>query len=784
MPDVNSIPFRQADPNGHYRSKQLPQDKGDFLEGLGLPEFAGDVVSASTAGTTGGEVATFWGTDGHTIKADNHTGIAKLTTGVLSTVPAPTGAIVGTTDVQTLTNKRLEGADLFGTTGLTKTDVGLSNVDNTSDASKPISSATQSALNGKEDKTNKGVINGYSSLDGSGKVPMSEIPDAIIGASRYQGTWNAATNSPTIPAAAPANQGYYYSVAVGGSTNIDGISSWAVGDTIISNGSIWQKIPVANAVQSVNGKTGIVVVNKSDVVLGNVDNTSDSTKFSMAATLTNKIIDGANNTLNVRLNTTDVSGSLPVSKLNAGTNASAITFWRGDGQWVSPTGAGDVTGPTSAADGDVTVFDGTTGKTIKTSGVQVTSLATGPATSVDGDLVKFSGASGKVLADLTRTGLTSDYLCGTNAYRDLAAAVRPTIWSVRTRSFNSVGNANFEVDQRRCGQVTNPGTTGFLMDRWALFITGTMRVSGQQMAVNVPVPGTNFYVTSKILRTTLTTVQGSLGAGDYAILYQEIEGTEMRELLGDVHSVSLLVRSSVANLKFSVALKDTAGTPTRSLVKLCSLGAADTWTLVQLPNIPVWDAGGTWGAGPGVLGYTLNICLAAGSTFTAPAADVWQTGNYVGASGMSNFAANAVNSTFDVAFVQHEPGNECTAFIDVPWTENYEKCLRYYQKTWDYAALPGSINVVGFWVVNVTPAAGAIGPFQFTKALAKVPGLQPYSPPTAAVGAVRDLNAGVDRGVSSPQQSTGLNRFGGWTLSSTNAAATYYGLHCTIDTGW
>src|SRR4029077_16031412 len=250
---------------------------------------------------------TFWGTDGHTIKAASQTGLAKLATGVLTTVPAPAGDVVGTTDVQTLTNKRLEGAVLFGSTGLTKADVGLSNVDNTSDANKPISSATQSALNNKEDKTNKGIVNGYPSLDNAGKVPMSQTPDAIIGASRYQGTWNAATNSPPVPTAAAANQGYYYSVAVGGSSAIDGIRTRGVGDTIISNGSIWQKIPVANLVQSVNSKTGIVVVNKNDVGLGNVDNTSDATKNSTAATLTNKVIDGTNNTLNVRLNTTDVS---------------------------------------------------------------------------------------------------------------------------------------------------------------------------------------------------------------------------------------------------------------------------------------------------------------------------------------------------------------------------------------------------------------------------------------------------------------------------------------------
>ena len=42
--------------------------------------------------------------------------------------------------------------------GLTKTAVGLSNVDNTSDFDKPISTATQSALNTKADASVVGDI--------------------------------------------------------------------------------------------------------------------------------------------------------------------------------------------------------------------------------------------------------------------------------------------------------------------------------------------------------------------------------------------------------------------------------------------------------------------------------------------------------------------------------------------------------------------------------------------------------------------------------------------------
>jgi hypothetical protein len=92
--------------------------------------------------------------------------------------------------VSGLNIKTLEGQSLLGSGNidLTKTDVGLSNVDNTSDLNKPISTATQTALNGKENTSNKGIANGYASLDGTGKVPASELPsyvDDVIEVANY-----------------------------------------------------------------------------------------------------------------------------------------------------------------------------------------------------------------------------------------------------------------------------------------------------------------------------------------------------------------------------------------------------------------------------------------------------------------------------------------------------------------------------------------------------------------------------------------------------------------------
>jgi hypothetical protein len=55
---------------------------------------------------------------------------------------------------------------------------------------------------------------------------------------------------------------------------------------------------------------------------------------------------------------TDVLGNLAVSHLDSGTNASATTFWRGDGAWVVPAGSGDVSKVGTPVDNQVGVWTG------------------------------------------------------------------------------------------------------------------------------------------------------------------------------------------------------------------------------------------------------------------------------------------------------------------------------------------------------------------------------------------------------------------------------------------
>jgi hypothetical protein len=206
------------------------------------------------------------------------------------------------TGVQTLTNKTLTSPVINSPTGIVKADVGLANVDNTSDLNKPVSTATQTALNLKEDTANKGVPSGYASLNGAGQVPVSQIPTTIF---TYLGAWNATTNTPTLADGIGTNKDQYI-VSVPGTQNLgSGPQTFALGDYVIYNGSVWERIPNTDAVSSVAGKIGVVILDKNDVGLSNVDNTSDANKPVSTAqqTAINLKENSANKTTNFTGNT-------------------------------------------------------------------------------------------------------------------------------------------------------------------------------------------------------------------------------------------------------------------------------------------------------------------------------------------------------------------------------------------------------------------------------------------------------------------------------------------------
>lgn len=86
-----------------------------------------------------------------------------------------------------------------------------------------------------------GTVTSSSANLATGAQIQTAINTALTGVLQFEGTWNASTNSPTL-SSGTGTSGDYYIVSVAGSTNLDGITDWAIGDWAVFANTTWTKI--------------------------------------------------------------------------------------------------------------------------------------------------------------------------------------------------------------------------------------------------------------------------------------------------------------------------------------------------------------------------------------------------------------------------------------------------------------------------------------------------------------------------------------------------------------
>ena len=324
----------------------------------------------------------------------------------------------------------------------------------------------------------------------------------------------------------------------------------------------------------------------------------------------------------------------------------------------------------SAVDGSLTI----SGAELPT----VTNLnATGIVTAT-GFVGNLTGTASTATAAATAFGLSgSPTLSGITSVSTTNLTVNGNAYpsdGVVSGARNRIINGDMRIDQRNNGASIN--SDAYSVDRWFREISNDGALTAQRSG-EAPVG-----FTSSLLCTT-TTADASLGATQYTLIYQHIEGNNLYDLgfgTANASSVTLSfwVRSSLTGT-FGGSFRSGAqvGT-TRSYPFTYSISSSNTWEYKTITIPGDTNASGeTWVKNNG-RGATVFFSLGTGSTFSGTAGS-WASANYVGATGGTS-VIGTLNATWYITGVQLEPGTVATPFERRSYGQELALCQRYYYR--------------------------------------------------------------------------------------------------------
>lgn len=243
------------------------------------------------------------------------------------------GATQNSSDSVLLNRENHTGTqDVSSITGLTKSSVGLSNVDNTSDINKPVSTATQTALNNKANTSHTHTISDTTGLQAAldskqaslgastastylrGDLSWQTLNKSAVGLSNVDNTSDA--SKPISTATQTALDGKANSVHTHTISNTTGLQAALDGkEPVITSGT---------TSQFYRGDKTFASVTKSNVGLGNVQDVDTTTTANITDSTNKRFVTDANLTALTNIsgtNTGDETLASIKSKLGFATTA-------------------------------------------------------------------------------------------------------------------------------------------------------------------------------------------------------------------------------------------------------------------------------------------------------------------------------------------------------------------------------------------------------------------------------------------------------------------------------
>ena len=261
-----------------------------------------------------------------------------------------------------------------------------------------------------------------------------------------------------------------------------------------------------------------------------------------------------------------------------------------------------------------------------------------------------------------------------NNYYDASGGSAAQLYGVSMRNggtafVNRIINGDMRIDQRNAGAAVTTNDA-LPVDRFRLAFGNSSGAFSGQQTTTAPAGFVNS------LKYTTTTADASLGATEYATLYQIIEGLNVADLAWGTASaatvtLSFWCRSSQTGT-FGGSLRNSSGA--RSYPFSYSISVANTWE--QKSVTIAGDTSGTWLTTNGI-GVYINWSMGAGSTLSGTAG-AWAAANYIGVTGAVNLIAT-LNADFYITGVQLEAGTVASPFERRDYGREFDMCQRYCQ---------------------------------------------------------------------------------------------------------
>ena len=531
--------------------------------------------------------------------AEQNANAVAITGGTISGVTIPASNVTGTLGVPN------GGTGASTLTGYVK---GTGTTPMTAAATIPNTDITGLGTASTKDA---GAANGVATLDAGGKVPVSELPAAVLGALSYQGTWDASTNTPTLTSSV-GTKGYYYVVSVAGNTNLNGITDWLVGDWAVYNGTVWQKVDNTETVTSVNGQTGAVSITLTNLGAGSI-----ATQNANAVAITGGAINGTTigaTTASTGAFTTATASTSVTTPIVQATNSAGLALRNSAGTSQISMGAGGGDNVTIAVS---TNLNGTNAQ------IDISPTGTGHVH------IKPSG-SGAVEIAPTNAGTMNNMVIG---------GTTPLAGSFTDLSVT--GTTSFDGSQGTSGQVLTSQGTG-VTPIWTTPTTGTVTsVTGTSPVVssggNTPAISlaasygdTQNPYASKTANNFLAAPNGSAGAPTFRAIVAADIPTLNQNTTGTASNVTGIVafaNGGTGETTRQAAMDALAGAVTSGQY-LRGNGTDVVMSAIQVADVPTLNQNTTGNAGTVTNG-------------------VVTTGSYANPSWITSLAGSKIDGTID-----------------------------------------------------------------------------------------------------------------------------------------